>query len=121
MAFWIAEQTDGPAPRFDNVEESARAPPPPEAAAVRGSNRRGRLDDVEGHPSEVGLVVYVRSDPVPSVGVGSDARSGVGVVILALRRRDRLVAPGPRRRGRDLGFDYAQEFSDLASFVQGVS
>ena len=33
----------------------------------------------------------------------------------------RLVAPGPRRRGRDLGFDDAQEFSDLASIVQGVS
>src|SRR5688572_28016497 len=41
--------------------------------------------------------------------------------ILALHRRARLVGPGPGHRGRDLGFDDAQEFSDLASIVQGVA
>jgi hypothetical protein len=32
-----------------------------------------------------------------------------------------LLAPGPRRGGRNLGFDDAQDFSDLASIVHGVS
>jgi hypothetical protein len=54
-----------------------------------------------------------RTTGPPSFDVGPHGGSCCGA--------QRSVARGRRRRGRDLGLDDAQEFSDLASIVQGVS